>query len=406
MFSKLKGAAGKAGSAGKGIFGRAVSGAKNLEAGAARAGRKGFSGLKNVAAKVAQGAGGAKQDRGGEGGGKLKDGGRGFMKKAMLRGKQGQEQGGQKPKGGGWKSKMMEKMKARKGQKQGGDKASGDMVSKMVDKLAGDAAAKVSPGLDQAAQAAPPAPPAAPPPDMGAAPAPAAPPPGAPPPPPGMKRGGRVVKKGVKKMAFGGMTAGLSGALRNAMAQRGQAPQAPQNPRGFGNAIQQAVRGLGQRVAQQAPQAAQPRGWLGNSLQQIMQQRGGNQTGNGFVPGAAMQAPQPGQQAFKKGGVVKGKQAKKGWEGSKKDEAQDKKLAKKYGMSMSKWEKSDMDAKHDRQQSSKGLKKGGSVRGHGAESRGRTRGTVVRMASGGLVGSASRRADGIASKGKTRCKIR
>jgi hypothetical protein len=277
-----------------------------------------------------------------------------------------------KAKGQGGFKGMMQKMKARKAKKQGGDKASGDMVSKLVDKLAGDSAAKVSPGLDQAAQGGAPAPQAAPPPDMGAAPA--APPPGAdaaagaPPPAPGMKRGGRVVKKGVKKMAFGG----LSAALKTAMAQRGQAPQ--------------------------APQAAQPRGWLGNRLQQMMQQRGGNQTGNGFVPGAAMQAPQPGQPTFKKGGVIK---SKKGWEGSKKDEAQDKKLAKKYGMSMSKWEKSSMDAKHDRQRSTKGLARGG-----GIESRGRTRGAVVRMASGGLVGSASRRADGIASKGRTRCKMR
>ena len=47
------------------------------------------------------------------------------------------------------------------------------------------------------------------------------------------------------------------------------------------------------------------------------------------------------------------------WEGSAKDESQDKKLAKKYGMSMAAWEKSKMDKKHDTQHSSKGLKKGG-----------------------------------------------
>jgi len=47
------------------------------------------------------------------------------------------------------------------------------------------------------------------------------------------------------------------------------------------------------------------------------------------------------------------------WEGSAKDEAQDKKLAKKYGMSMSAWEKSKMDKKHDTQHSAKGLNKGG-----------------------------------------------
>jgi hypothetical protein len=49
----------------------------------------------------------------------------------------------------------------------------------------------------------------------------------------------------------------------------------------------------------------------------------------------------------------------KAWEGSAKDESQDKKLAKKYGMSMESWEKSKMDKKHDTQHSAKGLNKGG-----------------------------------------------
>lgn len=49
----------------------------------------------------------------------------------------------------------------------------------------------------------------------------------------------------------------------------------------------------------------------------------------------------------------------KAWEGSAKDEAQDKKLAKKHGMSMESWEKSSMDKKHDTQHSAKGLNKGG-----------------------------------------------
>jgi hypothetical protein len=49
------------------------------------------------------------------------------------------------------------------------------------------------------------------------------------------------------------------------------------------------------------------------------------------------------------------------FEGTAKDEAQDKKLAKKHGMSMKAWESSKMDTKHDRQESMKGLKKGGNA---------------------------------------------
>ena len=56
--------------------------------------------------------------------------------------------------------------------------------------------------------------------------------------------------------------------------------------------------------------------------------------------------------AAKKGGAAK-------FEGSPKDVAEDKKLAKKHHMSMKDWEKSEMDEEHDEQQSMKGLKKGG-----------------------------------------------
>ena len=55
---------------------------------------------------------------------------------------------------------------------------------------------------------------------------------------------------------------------------------------------------------------------------------------------------------LKKGGMAE-------FEGSAKDEAQDKKLAKKHGMSMKEWESSKMDEKHDKQESMKGLKSGG-----------------------------------------------
>lgn len=78
------------------------------------------------------------------------------------------------------------------------------------------------------------------------------------------------------------------------------------------------------------------------------------------------------------------KMAKRSWEGSAADTAQDKKLAKKHGMSMSDWEKSSMDTKHDKQQSTEGLRGGGiAVKGKGiALKKG---GKVGKYAMGGMT---------------------
>ena len=78
---------------------------------------------------------------------------------------------------------------------------------------------------------------------------------------------------------------------------------------------------------------------------------------------------------MKKGGKVKN------FEGSFMDMIQDKKLAKKRGMSLKDYEKSPADAKHDKQQNMKGLKKGGHVKGCTCMACG---GKVKKMAMGGM----------------------
>ena len=71
------------------------------------------------------------------------------------------------------------------------------------------------------------------------------------------------------------------------------------------------------------------------------------------------------------------------WEGSKEDVSQDKKLAKKRGMSMKEWEASTDDTTHDTQKSMKGLRGGGiATRGMGAAY---AEGGMACKAGGGMV---------------------
>lgn len=80
----------------------------------------------------------------------------------------------------------------------------------------------------------------------------------------------------------------------------------------------------------------------------------GQMAGNRIMNGGTEIVP-GGEFVKKRGGKVK-------FEGSAKDQAQDKKLAAKRGMTMKQWEASKADDKHDSQKSMKGLKKGGAAR--------------------------------------------
>jgi hypothetical protein len=110
----------------------------------------------------------------------------------------------------------------------------------------------------------------------------------------------------------------------------------------------------------------------------------------GGVPGligaaSVKQNPIP-QIGRKKGGKVSHME----WEHSKKDLAEDRKLAKKHGMSLEKWEKSELDAKHDRQQSTKGLKHGGRAdeKCSGGRAKRNTGGRVKKYYGGALTSNA------------------
>jgi len=82
---------------------------------------------------------------------------------------------------------------------------------------------------------------------------------------------------------------------------------------------------------------------------------------------------------MKKGGKVEA------FEGTARDMAEDKKLAKKRGMSLKAWEKSSADEKHDTQQNMKGLKKGGKAEMHDKGCKCMACGGVAKYAMGGKV---------------------
>jgi len=91
------------------------------------------------------------------------------------------------------------------------------------------------------------------------------------------------------------------------------------------------------------------------------------------------------------------------WEGSAKDEAQDKKLAKKHGMSMKKWEASSLDKKHDKQHSMKGLKSGGMAMDGEYQGTRPTGGRLAKKDGGSLAGLEMNK--GGRAKGKTNINI-
>jgi hypothetical protein len=92
----------------------------------------------------------------------------------------------------------------------------------------------------------------------------------------------------------------------------------------------------------------------------------------------------PKMPGLKKGGKV----SSEAWEHSKEDLREDRKLAKKHGMSMSKWEKSELDEKHDRQQSMKGLKRGGEAKSMHHHD------CTCKMCSGGMASKAKKYSGG------------
>ena len=124
----------------------------------------------------------------------------------------------------------------------------------------------------------------------------------------------------------------------------------------------------------------------------------------GGTPGGTMQNARLALQGFAKGGAIEDKAM------MKKEVA----FFKKKGApkSMVKHEEAEMGEKKPMYMAFKkngqpdGMKPvSGYARGGGIESKGKTKGKIVKMAAGGMVGKASARADGCAQRGKTRGKI-
>jgi len=125
----------------------------------------------------------------------------------------------------------------------------------------------------------------------------------------------------------------------------------------------------------------------------------------GGITGAEEAASSAGRQEDRRGGRVRkasgGKMSHIEWEHSKKDLNQDRKLAKKHGMSLEKWEKSALDKKHDKQQSTEGLKRGGEVRTKSYTPENNvTKSARVGRASGGAAGKGKTTVNIIVGAGK------
>jgi|GEM_PF-1191062 len=192
----------------------------------------------------------------------------------------------------------------------------------------------------------------------------------------GMKKGGRA-KRQAGGMLPEGMRQGIQAtAARGAkemademamrQLKREKAPPPPPSERGeplmdrtsreYMNAIQEGKKHGGRAKKMGGGMSGDPRQGAAEMMQKA--------AAMGNVPADRMgfSRLQKGRMAQMAGMKKGGKVSHQEWEHSKADLKQDKKLAKKHGMSMEKWEGSKLDEKHDKQQSAEGLKKGGRIK--------------------------------------------